>query len=70
MVKHGKKYDEAAAKVDENTLYNWEKAVELMGQTNPSKFDATVDIAISTGLDTRHADQQISHRRTLWSSAR
>ncbi len=59
MVKHGKKYDEAAAKVDGNTLYNWEKAVELMGQTNPSKFDATIDIAISTGLDTRHADQQI-----------
>ena len=59
MVKHGKKYDEAAAKVDGDTLYDWEKAVELMGQTNPSKFDATIDLAVSTGLDTRHADQQI-----------
>ncbi|MCD6216405.1 50S ribosomal protein L1 [bacterium] len=59
MVKHGKKYNEAAAKVNSDTQYNWDEAVELMGQTNPSKFDATVDLAICTGLDTRHADQQI-----------
>ncbi|MBU1023943.1 50S ribosomal protein L1 [bacterium] len=59
MVKHGKKYLEAASKIDADKIYNWEDAIGLIGQTNASKFDATIDLAICTGLDTRHADQQI-----------
>lgn len=59
MVKHGKKYNEAVKKVDGDKLYSWDEAIALLGPTNPTKFDATIDLAISTGLDTRHADQQI-----------
>ena len=59
MVKHGKKYNEAASKIDSDKINDWEEAIDLMGQTNASKFAGTIDLAICTGLDTRHADQQI-----------
>jgi large subunit ribosomal protein L1 len=59
MVKHGKKYEEAAAKIDLDKLYSWEEAIEVVKNSNPTKFDATIDFILCTGLDTRHADQQI-----------
>jgi len=59
MRKHGKNYIKAAQLVDRNVAYPLDRAVELVKETSPVKFDASVDICMVTGLDTRHADQQL-----------
>lgn len=59
MSKHGKKYMEAAAKVDRDYSYNPKEAVALAKQTSTAKFDATVEVHIRLGVDPRHADQQV-----------
>lgn len=59
MAKHGKKYLEAKTKVDPDALYDPKKALELVKETSYTKFDATVEIHMRTGLDPRQADQQL-----------
>ena len=59
MSKHGKKYEEAAAKVDRSTLYSPKAAMELAKETSIANFDETVDVAIRLGVDTRKADQNV-----------
>ncbi len=59
MPKHGKKYLEAAAKVDREKLYSPEEAVKLVKETAPAKFDETVELHLRLGIDPRHSDQQI-----------
>ena len=59
MPKHGKKYREAAQKVDRNRLYSPEEAVELIKETTTVKFDATVEVHMRLGVDPRHADQMV-----------
>lgn len=59
MVSYGKKYENLLKTFDARKLYGWEEAITMIGNLNPSKFDASIDVAICTGLDTRHADQQI-----------
>lgn len=59
MPRRGKKYLEAAAKVDRNKLYNPREAVALARQTSPARFDATVEVHVRLGVDPRQADQQV-----------
>jgi large subunit ribosomal protein L1 len=59
MAKHGKKYLEAAAKVDRSQNYSPEQAIKLAKETNIASFDSTVEIHIRLGVDPRHADQQV-----------
>jgi large subunit ribosomal protein L1 len=59
MAKHGKKYLEAAAKVDRDQYYEPAEAIKLVKQTSFAKFDATVEVHIRLGVDPRHADQQV-----------
>ena len=59
MAKHGKNYANAAKKVDADTLYEPLEALKLVKETSFTKFDATVEIHMRTGLDPRQADQQI-----------
>ena len=59
MIKHGKKYLAAAAKVDSTKAYTAEESVALVKQTSISKFDGTVEVHIRLGVDPRHADQQV-----------
>ncbi len=59
MTKHGKKYREAAAKVDVNKVYTSREAVTLAKQTSITKFDSTVEVHMRTALDPRQADQQM-----------
>ncbi len=59
MSKHGKRYLEAAAKIDRDRAYTPEEAVALARQTSMVNFDATVEIHIRLGVDPRHADQQV-----------
>lgn len=59
MPKLGRKYKEAAAKVDRFKLYSPPEAMELVKETNYTKFDATVEVHLRLGVDPRHADQQV-----------
>ncbi len=55
----GKKYIEATKVIDHDKTYPPEEAISLAKQTAPAKFDETVELHMRTGLDPRHADQQI-----------
>ncbi len=59
MAKNGRKYLEAAAKVDQEKLYPAAEAVKLIKETAYTKFDPTVEVHLRMGLDPRHADQQV-----------
>jgi large subunit ribosomal protein L1 len=59
MAKHGRKYMEAAAKIDRDRNYEPSEAVALAKETSTTKFDSTVEIHIRLGVDPRHADQQV-----------
>ncbi len=59
MPKRGKKYQEAVKSVDKDKTYTPEEAVALVKKTAFTKFDATVEVHLRTGLDPRKADQQI-----------
>jgi large subunit ribosomal protein L1 len=59
MPKRGKKYREAAGKVDRLKLYSPREAIELVKEINYTKFDATVEVHVRLGIDPRHADQQV-----------
>jgi len=59
MPKRGKKYREAAAKVDRSRLYSREEAIKLLKETVYTQFDPTVEVHMRLGVDPRHADQQI-----------
>src|SRR5881392_3986078 len=59
MAKHGKKYQEAAAKVDRENLYSPLQAATLAKETSSSKMDATVEVAMRLGVDPRKADQMV-----------
>ena len=59
MAKRGRKYREAAAKVDEDKLYSRAEAVRLIKETAYTNFDPTVEVHFRLGVDPRHADQQV-----------
>ncbi|MBQ7679629.1 MAG: 50S ribosomal protein L1 [Butyrivibrio sp.] len=58
-MKHGKKYVEAAKKIDRTVTYEPAEAIKLVKQSATAKFDETVEVHIRTSCDGRHADQQI-----------
>lgn len=57
--KHGKKFREAAAKIDRAALYTPLEAVKLIKELSSAKFDETVEAHFRLGIDTRKADQNI-----------
>lgn len=59
MVHKGKKYLEAAAKVDRQRAYSMAEALQLVKDTHFVKFDGTVEAHFRLGVDPRHADQQV-----------
>ena len=58
-MKKGKKYVEAAAKVNKAQAYTKEEAIKLVKETSIAKFDASVELAMRLNLDTKKADQQL-----------
>ena len=59
MARQGKKYQAAVERIDRLSNYEPREAVTLLKETAFAKFDETVELHIRTGLDTRHADQQL-----------
>ncbi|MGH2796721.1 MAG: 50S ribosomal protein L1 [Thermoleophilaceae bacterium] len=59
MPKHGKRYRANLEKVDRESTYSPSEAVGLIKGYETSKFDETVEVHIRTGLNVRHAEQQL-----------
>jgi large subunit ribosomal protein L1 len=59
MKGRGKKYSEAAGKVERSKLYELAEAIALVKETSYGKFDATVNLAVRLGVNPRHADQMV-----------
>lgn len=59
LERRGKNYQKAAELVDKTKTYSLADALELATKTNPSKFDASVEIHVKLGVDPRQADQNI-----------
>ncbi|PKL31622.1 50S ribosomal protein L1 [Candidatus Saccharibacteria bacterium HGW-Saccharibacteria-1] len=59
LERRGKAYRKVAELVDNSKTYSLTDALELATKTNPSKFDASVEIHVKLGVDPRQADQNI-----------
>jgi large subunit ribosomal protein L1 len=58
-MQHSKGYRKAAELVDHTKLYAPAEAVKLARETSPTRFDATVEVAMRLGVDPRKADQMV-----------
>jgi large subunit ribosomal protein L1 len=58
-MQRGKKYQEAAKLIEKDKSYPPSEAVAIAKKAATAKFDETVELHMRTGLDPRHADQQI-----------
>jgi large subunit ribosomal protein L1 len=59
MAKHGKSYVGVKAKVDREHEYLPAEAIKLVRDLKRAKFDESVEVHIRTGLNVRHADEQL-----------
>ena len=55
----GKKYRAAVAQVDNTRFYSVDEAVELAKKVAYAKFDETVELGMTLGVDPRKADQMV-----------
>jgi len=59
MSRHGRRYTELLAKVDREREYEPAEAVALVRGMASTKFDESVEVHVRTGLNVRHADEQL-----------
>src|SRR6476659_1087832 len=59
MGRHGKTYLGAREKIDRERAYSPVEAVRLLKSLEGPKFDETVEVHFSLGLNVRHAEQQL-----------
>jgi large subunit ribosomal protein L1 len=59
MAKHGKTYLEARQRYDRTHEYAPAEAIALVKQLKRTRFNESVEIHIRTGLNVRHADEQL-----------
>lgn len=59
MAQQGKKYTNAAQKVDREKRYSLQEAVSLVKEAAYAKFDETVEVAVRLGVDARKTDQMV-----------
>jgi large subunit ribosomal protein L1 len=55
----GKKYSDAAKKIDRDRRYPLEEAIRIVVENKLAKFDETVEISVRLGVDPRQADQNV-----------
>ena len=60
-----KRFAQAATLVDQKVIYPLDKAVDVLRQFPPTKFNETVEIAFHLGVDPRHAEQMVRGSVTL-----
>jgi large subunit ribosomal protein L1 len=59
MARRGRRYRELYERVDRSREYSPAEAVELVKSLQSTKFPETVECHIRTGLNVRHADEQL-----------
>jgi large subunit ribosomal protein L1 len=59
MAKHGKAYLDAKQRFDREREYAPAEAIALVKQLKSSKFNESVEVHVRTGLNVRHADEQL-----------
>jgi large subunit ribosomal protein L1 len=59
MPKHGKSYVEARQRYDREREYAPAEALALVKQLSTRKFNESIEVHIRTGLNVRHADEQL-----------
>jgi large subunit ribosomal protein L1 len=65
LERQGKNFRKAAAQVEKGKIYSLSEALDLATKTNPTKFDATVELHINLSVDPRHADQNLRDNLVL-----
>jgi len=59
MAKHGKTYLDAKQRFDREREYTPAEAISLIKQLSRVKFNESVEVHVRTGLNVRHADEQL-----------
>jgi large subunit ribosomal protein L1 len=59
MSAHGKRYVEQLGKVEREREYEPAEAVALVRSLAGAKFDESIEVHVRTGLNVRHADEQL-----------
>jgi large subunit ribosomal protein L1 len=59
MAKHGRTFLESRTQVDREHEYTPAEAINLVKELKRAKFDESVEIHVRTGLNVRHADEQL-----------
>jgi large subunit ribosomal protein L1 len=59
MARRGKAYIDARQRLDREREYAPAEAVALVKQLSHAKFDESIEVHIRTGLNVRHADEQL-----------
>jgi large subunit ribosomal protein L1 len=59
MSAHGRRYSEGLEKVDREREYQPSEAVALVRSLSSAKFDESIELHVRTGLNVRHADEQL-----------
>jgi large subunit ribosomal protein L1 len=57
--RHGKRYTEQLAKVNREREYEPAEAIALVRSMTSAKFDESIEVHVRTGLNVRHADEQL-----------
>jgi large subunit ribosomal protein L1 len=56
---HGRRHGEARQRVDREREYQPSEAVSLVKSLASAKFDESIEVHVRTGLNVRHADEQL-----------
>src|ERR1700736_3522812 len=59
MSSHGKRYVDAKQRFDREREYEPAEAIALVKQLGSAKFNESVEVHVRTGLNVRHADEQL-----------
>jgi large subunit ribosomal protein L1 len=59
MAHHGKGYNDAKQRFDREREYSPAEAIALVKQLKHTKFNESVEVHVRTGLNVRHADEQL-----------
>jgi large subunit ribosomal protein L1 len=65
MAHRGKAYEEARKQFDREREYSPAEAISLVKELSKAKFNESIEVHIRTGLNVRHADEQLRGTLTL-----